>query len=538
MQPARERGSLFGFCWVAGWLLLSALGCVTSARQIGATFDEPIYVTEGLHRWRSGSSAGLMKLGTMPLPVDVQTLPLYLWEQWRGRPIDPVGELHLVLPFARAATLLFWGLLLYHAWLAGSALAGRRAEALAVAALACEPVLAAHAALATTDVAVTACLLALLYHFRASRDGGWGWRVAWPALWFALAVLAKASGMVFGALGLFLIEGQRCGWWLRSGVRGQGSGVRGQGSGVREDRTGQPSAVPGFFTSLKELFQIGLLGMLLVFVYCGSDWQPQASFLAWTKKLPDSPGSAALAWLAEHLRLFSNAGDGIMRQVTHNIRGHGSFLLGHTDRRALWYYFPVVLSIKLSVPLLLAPALLVVLNLRRWRRPWDGNWALLCAGPAVVQLDVPRPDRRPLHVSAGGPGGGGTVGRAGADGAILAVAAGTQGTGRRRRRRGDVDGHAGAGRLAGRAVLCQPALGGHRKRLPPGERGQLRLGPGVEATRAGSGNSGRTNCASGTSAPTRTSAGWRYDRCRSICCPSTRRLIFCALSAAAGWPLA
>ena len=372
MQPATGRGHLFGLCWVAVWLLLSALWCVTSARQIGATFDEPVYVTEGLQRWRSGSAAGLMKLGTMPLPVDAQTLPLYLWEQWRGRPIDPVGELHRVLPFARAATLLFWGLLLYHVWLAASALAGRWAGALAVATLACEPVLAAHASLATTDVAVTACLLALLYHFRASRDGSWGRRVAWPALWFALAVLAKASGMVFGALGLFLIEGQRCGWWLLTGVRGQGSGVR-------EDRTGQPPAVPGFFTSLKELFQIGLLGMLLVFVYCGSDWQPQASFLAWAKGLPDGPGSAALAWLAEHLRLFSNAGVGIMRQVTHNIRGHGSYLLGHTDHRALWYYFPVVLSIKLSVPLLLAPALLVVLNLRRKGRPWDGNWALLCA---------------------------------------------------------------------------------------------------------------------------------------------------------------
>src|SRR5260370_11727704 len=105
-----------------------------------------------------------MKLGTMPLPVDVQTLPLYLWERCRGRPIDPVGELHLVLPFARAATLFFWGLLLWHAWLAAAFLGGRWAGALAVAVLACGPILAAHASLATTDIAVTACLLALLYH--------------------------------------------------------------------------------------------------------------------------------------------------------------------------------------------------------------------------------------------------------------------------------------------------------------------------------------------------------------------------------------
>lgn len=363
METARQERR-FGVCWVAAWLLLSALWCLTSARQIGATFDEPIYVTRGLERWRSGSMAGLMKLGTMPLPVDVQTLPLYLWERCRGRPIDPVSELHLVLPFARAATLLFWGLLLGHAWLAASSLGGRWAGALAVALLACEPILAAHASLATTDIAVTACLLALLYHFRASRAGGWWRRIAWPAFWFALAVLAKASGLVFGALCLFLIEGQRCGWWRRSGIR---------------EEEGRTAALPGFFASLKDLFQIGLLGMLLVFIYCGSDWQPQASLLAWAKKLPPGPGSATVLWLVEHVRLFSNAGDGIMRQVTHNIRGHGSYLLGHTDQRAMWFYFPVVLSIKVSAPLLLAPLLLLVLNLRRRGGPWYGNWALLCA---------------------------------------------------------------------------------------------------------------------------------------------------------------
>src|SRR5262249_7923058 len=63
-----------------------------------------------------------------------------------------------------------------------------------------------------------------------------------------------------------------------------------------------------------------------------------------------------------------------------NLRGHGSYLLGQSDRRALWYYFPVALSIKLSVPLLLAPVMLTVLNWRRRDgRHWYGNEALLCA---------------------------------------------------------------------------------------------------------------------------------------------------------------
>src|SRR5262249_44213898 len=374
MQMAGARWQFFAL-WVGAWVLLSSLWCVTSARHLGATFDEPVYITEGLKRWRTGSTAGLMKLGTMPLPVDVQTLPLHLWEKWHGTPIDAVADFHKVLPWARAATLLFWWLLLAHAWLAARSLGGSWAGALTVAFLACEPCLASHAALATTDIAVAACLLALVYHFRASRDGGWWRRIAWPAFWFGLAVLAKASGLVFGCLCLLVIEGQRCGWG-RKQAQPLPEAERGPGGGV--------NSPPRFSASLWDLFQIGFLGMVLVFVYCGSDWMPQKSFVAWAHGLPQGSSRAVMVWLAEHLRIFSNAGEGLVRQVTHNMRGHGSYLLGQSDPRALWYYFPLALSIKLSVPLLLAPLALAALNCRRQERPWYGNWPLLCALALLV----------------------------------------------------------------------------------------------------------------------------------------------------------
>src|SRR5437588_4536661 len=97
--------------------LFSSLWCVTAARESSATFDEPTYLQEGLTRWRSGSLAGLLKLGTMPLPVDVQTLPLYLWERWHDRPINLDTDFERVLPWARACTLVFWWLLLVYVWL-------------------------------------------------------------------------------------------------------------------------------------------------------------------------------------------------------------------------------------------------------------------------------------------------------------------------------------------------------------------------------------------------------------------------------------
>jgi hypothetical protein len=123
-----------------------------------------------------------------------------------------------------------------------------------------------------------------------------------------------------------------------------------------------------------DLTRIVLLGAAMVFVYCGSDWQPQASALAWARGLPGGPGRAAMVWFFENARVFPNAAEGVARQVTHNLRGAGSYILGQTDPRYLWYYFPVALSIKLSEPLLLAPALLLALRPRSLR-----NWAALSA---------------------------------------------------------------------------------------------------------------------------------------------------------------
>ena len=360
---------LFDAAWFLFCAAVSSAWCLTAASQLSATFDEPTYLQCGLERWRSGSTAGLMRLGTMPLPIDVETLPLALWERWRGAPLDPVGRLHQLLPWARASALVFWWLLLFYAGRAARSLGGPWAGRLAVALLACEPMFLANAALSTTDIAVAACLLALVYHFRAGRDGPWRRRVGWPALWFAAAVLAKASGLVFGGLCLVVVEAER-----RLAPVWDGGGRKLPEAWAALWRAPASGGVYPPRSFRGDLTQIVLLGLALVFVYCGSDWQPQASGLDWARQLPDGPGRTALVGFFEHARVFPNAGEAIARQVTHNLRGAGAYLLGVTDPRYLWYYFPVALSIKLSEPLLLGPALLLALRPRSLR-----NWAALSA---------------------------------------------------------------------------------------------------------------------------------------------------------------
>ncbi len=361
-----SRSGLLDGVWVLFWIVASSIACVSAAASLGATFDEPTYIAYGLESWKTGSSKRLLDLGTMPLPPHVQTLPLHLWERWRGKPFEPFRDLDRLLPVARLGTLPFWWLLLIYGWLAGRQMAGAWGGRLAIAFLACEPNLLAHAGLATTDVAVSACLLASLYHFRIGRTGAWRRRILVPAVWFALTVLCKASGLVFGLIGLAIVE-----WEYRRSI---GTVAGTQNPSLRygiESLFGRPFR--------RDLFQIWLIACIAVFAYCGSDWLPSPSFVNWAEQLPDGPGRTGMVWFAEHLRIFSNAGMALVRQFRHNIQGHGVFLFDQIARRAIWYYFPVALSIKSPLPLLFLPLFLVAICRGALR-----NWANMAAFALLV----------------------------------------------------------------------------------------------------------------------------------------------------------
>jgi hypothetical protein len=368
MQGWRCAGKIGDWLWLLAWGVASSVWCVTAAGQLSATFDEPTYLVRGLERWRTGSYAGLMRLGTMPLPVDVETLPLYLWERWRGTPFDLNDDFGLLLPWARAGTLVFWWLLLIYGRLIGRSLAGPWGGRLAVALLACEPSLLAHASLATTDVAITACLLALLYHFHVGRGAGWLRGVGLPMVWFAAAVLAKASGLVFGPLCMAVVA-------LDAALRKSGDETSPATRATWWPRRLVAAVRQVFVSSKRDMVQIVGGGLVLVLLYCGSDWRVETSWVKWARDLPDGPGARSMLWLAEHACIFSNGGEGLVQQIKHNIRSHGgAYLLGEQRERAFWYYFPVALSIKLSLALLLLPMVVALVQPRALR-----NWALAAA---------------------------------------------------------------------------------------------------------------------------------------------------------------
>ena len=193
--------------WLLAACVLSSLVIVhgITGGEIGATFDEPFYVQAGLTAWRSGSNKLLMRAGTMTLAVDVQTLPLYLWETWRGVPWELSHDWPQMLRVARMANLLFWWLLLFMVWRLGWQWGGPWGGRGAVAFVACEPNLLAHAGLATTDIALAACLLLFLDSFWRGRDQPWSRRVLLPGVFYGVALTAKASALVFGLQGMIVL---------------------------------------------------------------------------------------------------------------------------------------------------------------------------------------------------------------------------------------------------------------------------------------------------------------------------------------------
>jgi hypothetical protein len=378
VDQAAKEGKLakFNLLWFATFALASTVWCVTAASRLGPTFDEPGYINRGLQFWRTGSQRELVAGGgTMPLAVDLFTLPVYLWERWQGAPMNLPEDLPRILLVARTAVLVFWWLLLFYGWRTGQMLAGPWGGRLAVALLACEPILLGHACLATTDLALCACLLGLAYHYRIARESvrrtgsprprATPWErglhqsrqpeklrvsgplpalqaetqqcpipraLPWaedsqsfglterlaalvPALWLGMSVLAKASGLVFGLLCLAVLEGE---YLLK----------RRRSDGVLQLRH-----------SLQTLAIVVLGGCALVFGWCGDS--------------------------AYHALRF---------QMHHSLAGHGTIFLLEQTRSGFWYYFPVALSVKLTLTLLTLTALMLIV------RPsvlW--NWAFLMA---------------------------------------------------------------------------------------------------------------------------------------------------------------
>src|SRR5262245_25816107 len=108
MQCASPESRRLDVAWCVGAAIPSSIWNVSAASRLSPTYDEPIYLHRGLAHWRTKDVSVVTGMGTMPLPIDVHTAPLYFWERWRGAEFDPKHHEHQLVPWMRPANLLFW----------------------------------------------------------------------------------------------------------------------------------------------------------------------------------------------------------------------------------------------------------------------------------------------------------------------------------------------------------------------------------------------------------------------------------------------
>jgi hypothetical protein len=139
-----------------------------------------------------------------------------------------------------------------------------------------------------------------------------------------------------------------------------------------------------------DLFYALWIGFVLVFAYCGCDWRNEPTFIDWAEKRPEGALRSVMLPVSQNLPIFPNAGEGLVQQIKHNFRGHGAFILGEYHPRAVWYYFPVALAIKLPEAVLLLLLYLLGTRPRALLNPsgWAALALLLFSLNARVQIGV------------------------------------------------------------------------------------------------------------------------------------------------------
>ena len=211
---------------VAAALLLYWVMAVSVSPRLGVTADEVVHLTGGYSYWKFNAYRLHPENGT--LPMRVATLPLLAMEltfpplddpHWLSSKVNLVGEkfffqhgnpVDRMLLASRAMIALVGVLTCWLTWRWARDLFGRAAGAIALVLAVFCPALLAHGGLATSDMALTACLLgALSLMWRLYHRVTWP-RLAGASLVCGLTFLAKMSGVFLVPLlgGMLLVR-----WW-------------------------------------------------------------------------------------------------------------------------------------------------------------------------------------------------------------------------------------------------------------------------------------------------------------------------------------
>ena len=337
-------------------LLICALELSLSARRLSQTWDEADHLLSGYRSWLCADFG--FDPADPPLAKLVAAAPL-LWMPLRqagpacsarevgdefddGRQFLYSNDAERVLTRARLAMILFPLALVFLVWQFTRRLFGQQAALLATSLLIFEPNILAHGVMVATDLAVTTSLFAAVFAFYEYMHAPGLSRAALVGLAVGITLSSKFSGAVIAPIFIALAAVE-----------------------IFFRRRHLFTALP-VSRRLRDLILASATAILMAWSAYGFHFEapPKTGYIAkWqrilltSRQLPTSgetrPGPLVISLFRAARVLPKPCLDGLERVVQISSSGARMYLFGHTYEKGRWFYFPALLLVKVTLPLLL-----------------------------------------------------------------------------------------------------------------------------------------------------------------------------------------
>ena len=366
-------------CLLVAVILIGGVLRVSHASgTINQTFDEPVHIACGIELLGKGVYAyeaqhpplSRVAMAIGPYLAGVRPLGLAsMWDEGNALLMKQNDYAH-ILALARLGNLPFFLLCGIVTWWWSRELFGSWAGLSSLLLLNLIPPYLAHSGLATTDLALTACLTLSLYAVsRWAQSPTWGGALMFTVA-TALAILSKFTTLLFLPVCLAALAVV----WLGS--------ARPQSSQIFETAKALPRYLPKAAGLVLVLFFLlwGGYGFSLSPVTIASE-RPHGFVERIAGKT--GPWHDRANQIVETPIPLGELIHGILWAKAHVASGHDSYVLGKYSPFGTWYFFPVVLSVKTPLAVLLLWILGIVFLAGLDRASWP-RWLPLAYSLAIL----------------------------------------------------------------------------------------------------------------------------------------------------------
>lgn len=376
---------------VAALLLAFWVMAISVSPRVGETSDERVHLVGGYSYWKLNDYRLQPENGS--LPMRLQALPLLAMnlrfpaldtEHFRASSANDVGHIFLfglgnpfssMLARARAMNALFGVVTLWLVWRWARHLFGPMGGWLALVVGVFCPTLLAHSGLATSDAAITACLLAAISAC---------WRLLHRATWLRLlaavlavtaALLAKFSSALLAPIALILLALR----WAHPAPLVLAFGEKATWVRRRSGRAAASVSLAAATAAASLVLVWGAYGFRYSAINPQLTTTRSAPQLAWTRQLSEHPeadpsivtraiASAREKQLLPEAYLFGFA------DSYKGSRSRPAFLMGEISSRGWPQFFPIAFALKTPpAMLLLLAAGVIALAVAAWRARRESN---------------------------------------------------------------------------------------------------------------------------------------------------------------------